>query len=54
MAVLNMCYKKNEINPLIPWLNLIGMSHVSYIYESSLLYAGVDTVAEPDRHESCL
>lgn len=24
MAVLNMCYKKNEINPLVPWFNLFG------------------------------
>ena len=24
MALLNLCYKKNEINPLLPWFNLIG------------------------------
>lgn len=24
MALLNLCYKKNEINPLVPWCNLIG------------------------------
>ncbi len=24
MEVLNLCYKKNEINPLLPWFNLFG------------------------------
>jgi len=24
MTLLNICYKRNEINPLIPWVQLVG------------------------------